>query len=326
MWRALGLDRHPDLRDDYFGNYTPGGVAGAACDAAARRGRARRGDAGTAARAGRRRRRPRAGAGAAARAGVPVEAPVAAAARRAPAAARRAATRWPPDPKHARAYALGGALVHRVLEHPRPPQPCVVRRRRRSSAAPTRCRRSARSRGSSDRRHRPPRPARPARRGRRRRPFSRRRPAAVATTRSRYRRRRGIATDARQRRPAVVLVPARRVAGAGARPAAAASRGLALPGRPAARRSAHAQSRGRGRIERARRADGPRATRAGRRVLCRLRLGPAPTSASRCCSTPSGVDAAAGRRLTPARWTRRRDLARCVVRRRRVVIDDARDS
>ena len=22
MWRSLGLDRHPDLRDAYFGNYT----------------------------------------------------------------------------------------------------------------------------------------------------------------------------------------------------------------------------------------------------------------------------------------------------------------
>ncbi len=30
--RELGLDRHPELRDDYFRHYTPGGVAGAAAD------------------------------------------------------------------------------------------------------------------------------------------------------------------------------------------------------------------------------------------------------------------------------------------------------
>ena len=33
VWRELGLDRYPELRDDYFGNYTPRDVARAAADA-----------------------------------------------------------------------------------------------------------------------------------------------------------------------------------------------------------------------------------------------------------------------------------------------------
>ena len=62
VWRSLGLDRYPELRDDYFHSYTPLHLARAAPDArAAPRGRARRRAARPAAR-GARGRRGRAGA------------------------------------------------------------------------------------------------------------------------------------------------------------------------------------------------------------------------------------------------------------------------